>query len=128
MLILVVDDSGFVRKSIKAGLRKAFPDAENLPAENGLEGYNKKVEHDKKGDRFDMVVMDHLVPELSGTGAMDKVLEFDQTAFMVFISATIQNQVQSRALESGGALFLSKPLKKSSLYELKGVWDGQTSV
>jgi two-component system, chemotaxis family, chemotaxis protein CheY len=125
MRILIVDDSGFARKSIRAGLKMIFPDADYVPAGNGLEGYTTYTEFDKKGEKFDMVILDHLMPEMDGAEALEKIMEYDESAFVVFVSANIQDPVQERAIKAGARLFISKPLKASAINELKSVWDEQ---
>lgn len=123
MRILITDDSGFARKTIRAAMMTIFPDAQYFPAGDGQEGYNVYRDRKEKGERPDIVLMDHLMPELDGLEAMEKILAYDPSAFVVFISANIQDPIRERAIEMGAKLFINKPLKTSSLQELKQVWD-----
>lgn len=123
MRILIVDDSGFARKTIRAGMRTVFPEAAYLPAGNGREGVTLFMEQDKKGERPDIVLLDHLMPEMDGLEALERILEYDPSAFVVFVSANIQDPIQQRALDAGARLFLNKPLKSGDLKRLKSVWE-----
>lgn len=104
-------------------MKTIFPDAEYYPAANGLEGYSIYKKQDKLGKRPDIVLMDHLMPEENGLESMGKILAYDPSAFVVFITANIQEPIRARALQSGAKLFLNKPLKSTALKELQAIWD-----
>ena len=123
MRILIVDDSGFARKMIRSSAKTVFPDAEFIPAGNGMDAYTKYVEQSNGDAKPDIVLLDHLMPGIDGLETMEKILEFDRSAFIVFVSANIQDPIRNKALESGARLFLNKPLKPGDFDNIKNSWE-----
>ena len=78
MKILVVDDSSIARRMIRASAKTVFPHADYYPAENGQEAYLKYVEQSRENAKPDIVMLDHLMPEMDGLETMIKILEFDE--------------------------------------------------
>ena len=123
MRILIVDDSSIARRMIRASAKTVFPEADYFPAENGKTAYGKYVAQSSENAKPDIVLMDHLMPDMDGLETMIKILEFDKDAFIVFISANIQEPIRERVLNSGAKLFLNKPLKAGDLSLIKQSWE-----
>lgn len=61
----------------------------------------------------DIIILDHRMPNKSGTETMEEILQLDTGARILFVSADIM--VEKEALTNGAAGFLAKPFR---MYEL----------
>ncbi|MBF0118731.1 MAG: response regulator [Desulfobacterales bacterium] len=108
--ILIVDDSPVARKMLK----KCIPDNkgyEIFEATNGQEGVNKYQEI-----RPDVTIMDLTMPVLDGYGATAQIKKFDKNAIIIVMTADIQRQSITKALELGAFTLIKKPpAKKESI-------------
>ena len=123
MNILIIDDSGLTRKMIRSILLNQFPDATFVPAKNGKEGYERYVEQTEKDSRPDLVFIDQLMPEIDGMETMKKILEFDPDAYLVMVTANIQEPVRKQAIDIGARAFLNKPLNRDDFERVKQEWE-----
>ncbi len=109
--VLIVDDASFMRLSLKTMLEKnGFEVAGE--AENGLEAiklYSKL--------RPDFVTMDITMPELDGIQALKSILEIDQKAKVIILSAMGQESKVREAVLSGAKTFIVKPFKEEHLIQ-----------
>ncbi|MDH5560919.1 MAG: response regulator [Deltaproteobacteria bacterium] len=106
MKILIVDDSAFTRKNIKSRLiglpieKKDF-----FEACSGLEA----IETFKK-ERPIMMILDLLMPGLSGEDTLRMARVMKIPCFIVIHSSNFQKPVRERLMTFGANLFLEKPI------------------
>ncbi len=103
-LILVVDDSAFIRKKclnllVKAGYRV-------VEAEDGIEALAKYVD-----EKPDLALLGIGMPRMSGIHALHAIMRIDPTAKVVIISAMGQRHVVENAIKEGAREFLLKPFR-----------------
>lgn len=123
MKILIIDDSGMVRKTIRRFALKFFPDAEYIPAKNGKEGVNKYVEEKMvKNGAPDLVFLDMLMPEMDGIETLEHIKKFDEDAYVVIVTADIQPPVREKALSMGCRQFLNKPFTEEAMEMVAETW------
>ena len=115
MYVLLVDDSNLIRKTIKNVLSKTKY-SNVIEAQNGLEA----IEMYKKF-RPALVFMDLLMPNLSGTEALKKIIEFDPYANVIMCSSLGQDSVISEAIQLGAKGYVIKPFTQQMI--LNGLED-----
>lgn len=104
--VLVVDDEQDIRNLLNIYLRKLG--CEVLMAADGLEA----VETAKADNTIDLIVMDIMMPKLSGTEACERIREFS-TVPVLFLTAKTKEPDQNTAYSVGGDDFLPKPFTQS---------------
>jgi two-component system chemotaxis response regulator CheY len=67
--------------------------------------------------RPDIVIMDMVMPELSGVDAVRQIRALDRGARIVMCSAMGQQQLVTDALETGASGFITKPFTASRVLE-----------
>lgn len=115
MKILVIDDSGFTR----AKLVRLFKDAghEVYDAESGRKGLEVYKEV-----KPDVVTVDLLMPEMSGTEFISELLIEHPDAAVAVISADIQESTQDEVISAGASVFISKTSnEKDILKTIEGI-------
>lgn len=106
--VLIVDDEKDIRKLIGIYLKKQ--NFEVLEAENGYES----VKLVKENKDIDLIIMDIMMPGMSGTEACKSIREFSAIP-VLFLTAKTQEPDRNEAYGSGGDDFLSKPFSQSEL-------------
>lgn len=103
--ILVVDDSKVMRDMVVACLR-GLPEARFTQAGSGLEA----IERLSLG-RFDLVVLDLNMPDISGIEVLEFVRAQDALKKLPIVVVTTRGDEASRsaALTAGASLFMTKP-------------------
>lgn len=103
--ILIVDDSSFMRMTLKDILQKAGYEvvAEVGDAKSSLEKYKEL--------RPDLVTMDIIMPEENGIYALKQIKEIDKTAKVVMVTAAGQEALVVDAMSSGAKGYITKPFK-----------------
>lgn len=107
--VLAVDDSLLMHKAIASTLR----DTEfELVAQgkNGEEAVELYVEH-----RPDLVLMDIVMPKLSGKEALKKILALDPSARVIMISSLGTDDAVTECLQAGARRFVQKPFESQQL-------------
>lgn len=104
--VLVVDDEQDIRKLLRIYLVKQHYHV--YEAENGL----KAIEVMRKHSDMDLIVMDIMMPEMSGLEACKAIREFSSVPIL-FLTAKTQEPDKQEAYETGGDDFLSKPFSQS---------------
>ncbi|MCB9651862.1 MAG: response regulator [Deltaproteobacteria bacterium] len=107
--ILVVDDAITDREVVKAFLRQAGYDVV-AEAGTGAEAIQAFERH-----RPDVVLMDLVMPEMSGTEAARAILSVHPDARIIAMSGLSQPSVQAEAMEAGMMAFVPKPLEADDL-------------
>jgi two-component system chemotaxis response regulator CheY len=109
--VLIVDDAGFMRATIKATLeRNGFEVAGE--AENGVAAVKKYQELHP-----DIVTMDITMPEMTGIEALKQIRGFDPNAKVVMITAMGQEHLVREAILNGAISFIVKPFKEEQVIQ-----------
>ena len=101
--VFVVDDD----RTVFALIRRALKDrgVEILTAENAEAGLPKL-----RDERPDVLLLDIVMPGMSGIEAAKKVREIDAKLPVVFITSSEESEVAIEAMQVGGFDYLTKPL------------------
>lgn len=109
--ILVVDDAGFMRKTVQNHLGKAgytsFIEGED--GERAVELY--------KSNKPDLVIMDITMPNKDGIHALEEIRSFDPSAKVVMCSAMGQESMVMESIKLGALDFIVKPFKEDRIIE-----------
>ncbi|MCF6458339.1 ATP-binding protein [Pseudoalteromonas sp. MMG024] len=111
--ILLVDDVPLNQHIAKAMLAEHTVTTAN----NGLEAVTKAKEH-----RFDIILMDCLMPELDGFDATKQIRQFDTNTPIIALTASNQSETKDKCLAAGMNDFLSKPLVEKDLLNMINQW------
>ena len=121
--LLVVDDSKVMRDMVVACLR-GISDARFTQAASGLEA----IERLSLG-RFDLVVLDLNMPDISGIEVLEFVRAQDNLKALPIVVVTTRGDEASRAsaLAAGATLFMTKPFTPEAIVsEAQRLLDGGT--
>jgi two-component system chemotaxis response regulator CheY len=119
--LLVVDDSKVMRDMVVACLR-GISDARFTQAGSGLEA----IERLSLG-RFDLVVLDLNMPDISGIEVLEFVRAQDNLKALPIVVVTTRGDEASRAsaLAAGATLFMTKPFTPEAIVsEAQRLLDG----
>ncbi|HEY8438321.1 MAG TPA: response regulator transcription factor [Candidatus Limnocylindrales bacterium] len=101
--VLLVDDHGVVRRGLR-GYLELLDDIEVIgEAENGLRGVELCAEL-----RPDVVLMDIVMPQLDGIGAISRIKAAQPEVQIVALTSFIEEEKVLAALESGASGFILK--------------------
>ena len=109
--IMVVDDAGFMRMTIKNHLSKA--------------GYTTFVEGEDgaqavelyKAEKPDLVIMDITMPNMNGIDALRTITGSDAGAKVIMCSAMGQESMVMEAITLGALDFIVKPFKQERIVQ-----------
>ena len=108
--VLVVDDDPDIVEILKYNLKNSGYSVKS--AGNGVEAV-------KKAKKFipDIILMDVMMPELSGIESCDEIKNIDQLsqAIIIFLSARSEDYTQISAYDAGADDYISKPVKPKIL-------------
>jgi CheY-like chemotaxis protein len=107
-LILIIDDSTFMRGRIRSILKEEGH--EILEAENGLNGLQMISKHSP-----DCVILDIIMPGMDGLKILNTMHERDSKMPVIIITADVQESTCKQCLELGAAAFINKPPKGEEL-------------
>ncbi len=102
--ILVVDDEASVRNVIAMSLDHLGYRVDT--ASNGLQALEKLSVADAP---YDLVILDMLMPELSGEEVHSRMLDMDQAPPVLVISGYSSKEAVDKILDNGGRGFIQKP-------------------
>lgn len=111
--VLVVDDSMFVTKQIGQILTSEGFEVVATAA-NGEEGLEKYKE---MYPDIDLVTMDITMPKMDGVTCLEKIIEFDNNATVVMISALGKQDLVKKSLLLGAKNYIVKPLDRKKVLE-----------
>lgn len=110
-LVLVVEDNKVNQRVVRGLLERMG--CEVVIAENGVEGVARAREA-----RFDLILMDCLMPEMDGWRATEAIREFEKGRaphFIVAVTANAFAEDRERCRKAGMDDFLAKPLRATDL-------------
>ena len=113
--LLVVDDDDEVRDVIKDMLTACGMNV--LTAENGTRGIELFQEH---ADEIDAVLLDMMMPDMSGAEVFPKLLEIRPDAAVIIASGYSEESIASRFERQRPAGFVFKPFTPSALLDRIG--------
>lgn len=114
MKILVTDDSRIARKLVIRTLKQLLPEEDQIiEASNGLEA----VENYEK-ENPDLVFLDLTMPLMDGFEALEKIINIDNKAKVIVISADIQKGSMEKVSNLGALGFIKKPVNEESMKEV----------
>ena len=109
--ILVIDDEVGMREGCRRVLEpKGF---RVITAEHGVEGLRKL-----RDGRFDLVLLDIMMPGMSGLEVLDRIHEHDPDIVCVMITGFATVDLASQAMKQGARDFLPKPFNSGELLEV----------
>lgn len=113
--ILIVDDVEINRNLIKGYLKKQ--DYELIEAENGTQAVQIAKEK-----AFDLILMDLQMPLMDGLTALSIIREYEQNygkkrTPIIALTAHALYEEKQKGLEAGFDDYLTKPIKRSTLFE-----------
>jgi len=113
--VLVMDDESSVRRLAISMLQSLGYESEVVPS--GSAAVERVTRAVKNGQRFDVVMLDLIVPgEMGGTEAMSQLSAIDPSIKGILISGLAQDDVMTKFRDYGFEAALSKPF---SLQELR---------
>ena len=107
--LLIVDDEEVNIKLIEAYLNEEY---EIITAQSGNEALNKIIE-----DKPDIVLLDIMMPQISGYDVCRSIKENDATRFIpvVMCTALSESEAKIKAIEIGADGYLIKPINRIEL-------------
>jgi CheY-like chemotaxis protein len=115
--LLVVDDSMTARRIIAMRLQAlSAPGTLELEVEEAEDGESALARY--KQARPDLVLLDLTMPGIGGYQTLRDLIALDPAARVVIVSADIQDEARTRALEAGACGFLAKPISAAQLGEI----------
>lgn len=110
--ILIVDDEHRFRRSMGFNLRRKY-DAEVKDVGSGREA----VDTLNAGERFDLIFLDLMMPDMSGTQTYTELKQIDPRCSIVLMSAHSDHKEWAKA-EAIGVELLSKPIPEHVLNQI----------
>jgi len=107
--ILVVDDSGIVRRNMEIMLKSAGHEVV-AEVDNGLSAY---AEYKKKLP--DLVTMDLTMPGMDGIETMQKIIAEFPLAKIIVVSGINQKDIIVKAIRCGACHFIVKPMNQEKV-------------
>jgi two-component system chemotaxis response regulator CheY len=106
--VLVVDDSGLARRSLRAIFESAG--FEVVEAEDGIAALERYFI-----DKPDVVLLDLVMKGMYGLDVLAKLRELDANARIIVVSADVQTSSQQLVEAAGASGFLNKPVDREKL-------------
>ncbi len=103
--VLVVDDSSFLRGSLKKILETAGYQVVDTAA-NGLEAVSKFKEL-----KPDLVTLDYIMPQMNGLAVLKMLRSVDAEARVVMVSSMSAKESVTECLKEGAKNYILKPVE-----------------
>lgn len=113
--LLIVDDEAELRTNIMSILKNSFSSIhfDFIEADHG----KMAVELATK-NKFDLILMDVKMPEMTGLEALEKIKELDPETFVVIMTAHSNLQDAVLAIKQGAYDYIEKPVQAQRLSEI----------
>ena len=119
--LLLVDDSGLARRSMRAMLEPAG--FEVIEAEDGMAALERY-----SIDKPDVVILDLVMKGMYGLDVLTKIRQMDPAARVVVVSADVQQSSQEMVHAAGAIGFLNKPVQRERVLTLlRGALEGSAT-
>lgn len=119
--LLLVDDSGLARRSMRAMLEPAG--FEVIEAEDGMSALERY-----SIEKPDVVILDLVMKGMYGLDVLTKIRQMDPAARVVVVSADVQQSSQDMVHAAGAIGFLNKPVERERVLTLlRGALEGSTT-
>ena len=107
--IMIVDDTLMMRMTLRRTLEKAGHEivGEAINGEQAILNYAEF--------KPDLVTMDITMPGLSGVEAIKRIVQYDQAANIIVVSALGQKHIVFEALQAGAKNYTLKPIAEDKL-------------
>jgi two-component system chemotaxis response regulator CheY len=106
--VLLVDDSGLARRSLRAILES--DEFEVVEAEDGMVALEKYFI-----EKPDVVMLDLVMKGMYGLDVLTKLRELDPAARVIVVSADVQHSSQQMVDAAGASGFITKPVDRERL-------------
>ena len=111
--ILIVEDN-----NMNLNIEKNHLKHYGLDCDTCLSG-ELAIEKITSGIRYDLILMDDMMPSMSGTDTMRKLkYEMNFTNPIIVITANATTEAKEQYLNAGFDEFISKPVKREDLYKI----------
>ncbi|MFC5366064.1 response regulator [Salinirubrum litoreum] len=111
--VLIVDDSGFMRRLLRGILEEDFEVVGE--AETGAEAVEAYHEHDP-----DVVTMDIVMPDVDGIEATARIKQSDPEARIVMCTSVSQREKMQQAVDAGADSYITKPFDEPDVLSAVG--------
>jgi CheY-like chemotaxis protein len=108
IMILVVEDNK-TNQMVMGSMLQSMGYSFEL-ADDGYAGYMKA-----KAKKYDLILMDLLMPEMDGYTSAQKIMEFDKSTVIIAFSADSSLEARKKSELAGIKDFLSKPVRVNDL-------------
>ena len=112
--VLIVDDSRTSRRILRNILIENGHEVIG-EADNGQLGYEKYIELSP-----DIITLDITMPVLDGLGALEKIMNYDENAHVVMVTAAGQKHKMVDAIKLGANEFVQKPFEPDQILSVIG--------
>ncbi len=109
--ILIVEDNNVNQLVMKKMLKNIGVEIDI--ADNGKIGFEKVIKN-----KYDLVFMDLLMPEMDGYEATKEIRFFNKDIPIIALTADVMKGVQAKTKEAGMNSYLTKPVKKDELLKV----------
>ena len=118
--LLLVDDSGLARRSLRAMLEEdGFVVVE---AEDGMAALEKYFV-----EKPDLVILDLVMKGMYGLDVLTKLRELDPAVRVIVVSADVQSSSRAMVQAAGASGFINKPVERAHLLRVvRSVLEGET--
>lgn len=110
-MILVVDDSEFMRETVTATL--SIFNYEAMSASDGLDALKKY-----ESGEFELIITDINMPELDGIGLIKEIRKKNQDIPIIVLTTESEDDIKTEALEIGADGWLVKPFQPPQLLSM----------
>lgn len=108
IMILVVEDNK-INQMVMGSMLQSLGFTYEL-ADDGLIGYKKAI-----AKKYDLILMDLIMPEMDGYTSAQKILEFDKSSIIIAFSADNSLDARRKSELAGIKDFISKPVRVNDL-------------
>jgi DNA-binding NarL/FixJ family response regulator len=109
MKVLIADDHDLVRDTICA-----FLESEGFET-TGVPDYTKALAHISRDERYDVVLLDYMMPGASGLDGLTKMIDAGNGTPVALLSGTASQTVVDAAMKNGASGYIPKSMPAKSM-------------